>query len=111
MPGKYRVYKGANGKAYFQLKASNGQVILQSQGYASKSGATNGIESVRKNCQNDKCYERKTAKNGEHYFVLKSSNGQVIGQSETYKKPASMENGIASVKKHADTTSVDDETA
>ena len=109
MAGKYRVYKGSGGKTYFQLKASNGQVILQSQGYASKSGAMNGIESVRKNCKDDSCFDRKTAKNGDPYFVLKSKNGQVIGQSEMYKQPASMENGIASVKKNAGTTNIDDE--
>lgn len=109
MAGKYRVYKGSNGKTYFQLKASNGQVILQSQGYAKKATAMSGIESVRKNSKNDSAFDRKQAKNGEHYFVLKASNGQVIGQSETYKKPASMENGIDSVKKNAGTTTIDDE--
>ncbi|MDX1583603.1 MAG: YegP family protein [Thermoanaerobaculia bacterium] len=110
MAGKYRVYEGSGGKTYFQLKAPNGQVILQSQGYAKKASAMNGIESVRKNSKDDSSFDRKQAKNGEHYFVLKAKNGQVIAQSETYKKPASMENGIASVKKNAN-AAVSDETA
>ncbi len=36
------------GKYRFRLKASNGQVIAASQGYASKKSALEGIESVRK---------------------------------------------------------------
>ncbi|MDX1569177.1 MAG: YegP family protein [Xanthomonadales bacterium] len=111
MAGKYRLYTGNNGKFYFQLKAANGQVILQSQGYASKSSANNGIQSVQKNCGSDDRYERKVAKDGQHYFVLKASNGQVIGSSEMYKQQKSCENGVESVKKNGPTDKVDDDTA
>ena len=111
MAGKYRLYKGNNGKFYFQLKAANGQVILQSQGYAAKSGANNGIASVQKNCGDDSCFERKQAKDGQHYFNLKSTNGQVIGTSEMYKQQASCENGIASVKKNGPSEKIDDDSA
>ena len=43
----------------------------------------------------DARFERKVAKNGEPYFVLKAANGQIIGQSETYSGEAAMENGVA----------------
>jgi uncharacterized protein YegP (UPF0339 family) len=109
--GKYRLYKGKNDKFYFQLKAANGQVILQSQGYASKASAKNGIASVQKNCGTDECFERKVAKDGQHFFNLKSTNGQVIGSSEMYKAQASCENGVASVGKNGPSEKVDDETA
>ena len=46
---KFELKEGANGKTYFNLTATNGEVILSSQGYASKDGALNGIESVKKN--------------------------------------------------------------
>ncbi|MCB0638357.1 MAG: YegP family protein [Lewinella sp.] len=39
--------------------------------------------------------------------MLKASNGQVIGKGEMYSKAASMENGIASVKKNADSPTLD----
>ena len=99
--GKFEVYTDKGGKYRFRLKAGNGQTILASQGYASKSGCDNGIESVRKNCGDDSCYERLEAKNGDPYFNLKSTNGQVIGTSEQYSSASAMENGIASVKKNA----------
>jgi len=38
-----------NGKFYFNLKATNGQVIGSSQMYAGESGRDNGIESVKEN--------------------------------------------------------------
>lgn len=38
-----------NGKNYFNLKSTNGQVIGVSQMYASVSGMENGIESVKTN--------------------------------------------------------------
>jgi uncharacterized protein len=46
-------------------------------------------------------FEIKKAKDGQYYFHLKASNGQIILASEMYKEKASAENGIASVKKNA----------
>ena len=45
--GSFELKKAANGKYHFNLKAANGQVIAQSQMYASKATAMKGIESVR----------------------------------------------------------------
>jgi uncharacterized protein YegP (UPF0339 family) len=44
-------------------------------------------------------FEIKKAKDGQFYFHLKDSNGQIILASEMYKEKGSAENGIASVKK------------
>ena len=84
MAGKFETYTGKNGKHYFRLKAGNGEPILQSQGYKAKADCKNGIESVRRNSQDEKRFEAKTSSNDKHYFVLKASNGQVIGTSEMY---------------------------
>jgi len=108
MPGKFEIKTGRNGKFSFNLKASNGQVILSSETYDSRKGAEGGIASVKKNAGNDKRFERKTAKDGSPYFVLKAANGEPIGKSEMYKTKRSMENGIASVGKHAPDAPVTD---
>lgn len=47
--GKFELKKASNGKYHFTLLATNGQVIAQSQMYASRASALKGIESVRKN--------------------------------------------------------------
>ncbi len=99
--GKFVIKTDKSGKYRFNLKASNGQVILSSQGYSTKAACQNGIESVKKNSQNDAQFERLQAKDGSPYFNLKSTNGQIIGNSEMYKSASAMENGISSVKKNA----------
>lgn len=108
MSAKYEIKKSANGKFMFNLKAGNGEVILTSQMYEAKAGATQGIESARVNGPLDERYERKTSSKGEPFFNLKAANGQVIGHSEMYSSTSSMEGGIASVKKNAPTTTVAD---
>ncbi len=96
---KFEIFKSEkNGKFFFNLKARNGQVILQSQGYAAKSGAVNGIKSVQKNCGDDARFERKVAKNGKHHFNLLSGNKQIVGSSQMYASKASMEKGIKAVQ-------------
>jgi hypothetical protein len=108
--GKFEINTDKAGKFRFNLKADNGQVILSSQGYASKSGCDNGIDSVRTNSKSDGMFDRCSAKNGSPYFCLKSSNGQVIGNSEMYSSNSAMEKGIASVKKNAPKAKVVDNT-
>ena len=107
--GKFVIKKATNGEYYFNLKADNSQIILTSQMYSSKSACNNGIESVKNNCPDDSRYERKESVNKKHYFVLKSSNGQIIGNSEMYESKAGMENGIESVKKNGRSKTVVEE--
>lgn len=99
--GKFVVTTRKNGEFQFNLKATNGQVILTSEGYATKAACLNGIESVKKNAPIDARFEIKEAKNGKPYFNLKASNGQVIGASQMYSSEATMKAGIASVQKNA----------
>lgn len=87
-------------KFHFRLKAGNGEIIMQSQGYKDKAGAENGIASVGKNGTDEKNFEKKEASNGKFYFVLKAGNGQIIGQSQQYKTESGRNNGIASVGKN-----------
>lgn len=108
---KFVITNRTNGEFQFNLMASNGQVILSSEGYANKAGCQNGIESVRKNAISDDRFEVRTATNGKDYFVLKAGNGQVIGSSQMYGDHASCMNGIASVKTNAPKAIVEDKTA
>ncbi len=109
--GKFVVSTRKNGEYQFNLNAGNGQTILNSEGYGTKANCMNGIESVRKNSQDDSKFERKTSSNGKAYFNLKATNGQIVGSSEMYESTASMENGIASVKSNAPDATIDDQTA
>lgn len=59
--GKFVVKTAKDGSVYFRLVASNGETIVSSEMYKSKSWALNGIESVRKNAPDDVRYDRKKA--------------------------------------------------
>jgi len=109
--GKFVITTRKNGEFQFNLKAGNGQTILASEGYTTKAACLNGIESVKKNSQDDSRFDRLEAKNGKPYFNLKAGNGQIIGNSEMYESVASRDNGIESVKKNAPDAEVDDQSA
>ena len=99
--GKFVISKRKNDEFQFNLKAGNGQIILTSEGYTTRAACDNGIESVRKNSEDDSKYERKTAANGKFHFNLKAGNGQIIGSSQMYEAESGRENGIDSVKTNA----------
>lgn len=48
---KYQIFKDKADKFRFHLKAANGEIIAQSEGYESREGCLNGIDVV-KNCAN-----------------------------------------------------------
>ena len=100
MSGKFEIDKASNDQFIFRLKAGNGEIILQSQGYKDKPGCLNGIASVTENGTDASNFEKKEAANGKFYFVLKAGNGQIIGQSQQYKTESGRDNGIASVGKN-----------
>ena len=108
MPAKYELKKSKNDKVYFNLIAPNGEIVLSSQMYATKSSAQKGIRSVQMHCGEKNCYQSKTAKSGKAHFVLKSKNHRVIGTSQTYKSSASMTSGIKSVMKNGKARRIED---
>lgn len=99
--GKFEIKKRLNGEFQFNLKASNGEIILTSEGYTTKANCKKGIASVIKNSLDDTKFEHKESRNGKWFFNLKASNGQIIGTSEMYESTKSRDNGIISVKKNA----------
>lgn len=110
MAGKFELKAAKSGQFHFNLLASNGQVILQSEMYETKTSALNGIASIQKNAPEDGRYERLTSKSGKPYFTLKAGNHQIIGQSQQYESEAARDNGIESVKKNAPEAQVVDTT-
>lgn len=108
MAGWFELSKSSDGQFRFVLKAGNGEIILTSELYTTKSAAENGIASVRTNSPLDERYEKKTASNGKYHFNLKAANHQVIGSSQLYASEASRETGIASVKNNGTSQTVKD---
>ena len=107
--GKFVIKKRKNNQFYFNLKASNGEIILASEGYTTKTGCKKGIASVQVNAALVERFVKLTAKNGKPYFNLKARNSQVIGKSEMYESEKARQNGINSVMKNATSAIVIDE--
>ena len=108
MPAKFELKTAKNSQFFFNLKATNGEVILTSEMYKSKASAKNGIESVKTNAASDERFEKKTNSKGKPFFVLKAANHQVIGNSESYETEKARDGGIAAVKKAAPGAATDD---
>ena len=113
--GKFTI-RTVNSGIKFDLKATNGQVILTSEVYTTKAACRNGVESIMKNApvanvedQTVEGFETMTHpkfemyqdKAGEFRFRLKARNGEIIGVSEGYTSKANCVNGVESVKKNA----------
>lgn len=111
MAGTFEIFKDKAGEFRFRLKSGNGQVVLSSEGYSSKAGATNGAQSVEKNSTDSARFERSGSEAGKYRFVLKAANSQVIGTSQSYESEAARDNGVEAVARAAQGASVVDLTA
>lgn len=75
-----------------------GKTIIKSENYAQKASAKNGIESIKKNCQEDSRYELKESSNGKAFFNIKSTNGQIVGTSALFDSEAIRSSVISELK-------------
>ncbi len=86
----------------------DGKSILRSENYKEKRSAVNGIESVKKNCDNDARYELKTSSNGKFFFNLKAANGQIIGTSPMFASEADRQAAIDALKSKGASATVEE---
>jgi uncharacterized protein YegP (UPF0339 family) len=92
---KFAVFKGIDSKYYFNLRAANGEIVMQSQSYSARTSAVGGVGSVQTNGKIATRYELRETGAGQFYFVLKASNGAVIARGETYASKSNAQRGIA----------------
>lgn len=113
--GKY-VIKDTKSGMKFDLKTTNGEVILSSQSYHSLRSCKSGIASVARNApiaaledqtvenfELQKCpkFEVYADKAGEFRFRLKAKNGQIIGVGAGSKKKSGCLSVVESIRKNA----------
>lgn len=101
--GKYEVFQDRAKKFRFRLKASNGEVVLASQGYTKLATCVRGAISVQVNGSDASRFVRSKTKSGKFRFNLTAANNRVIGTSETYESERSLETGIRAVHKASPT--------
>ena len=107
--GTFVISKRTNGEFQFNLQDSNGQFLLRSEGYSAKANCDNGVESVKKNSQDESKFDAKISSNDKFYFNLKASNGQIIGTSGMFDTEADRTAGMAAVKSTAVDADIDNQ--
>lgn len=91
----FEVFPGADGEYRFHFTGGNHEIVLSSEGYERRVGALNGVLSVLHNGGFRDSYEIREASDGQHYFVLRAANGEIIGMSELYGSRSGADAGVA----------------
>ena len=93
-----------DGEYSWDLKASNGQILCQAEGFTSKKGCMNSIDSFKKNIE-EGTFKSVKDKNGNYCFKLYTPAGRVCAIGESYTSKTSAEsaaNSVASFYKNAE---------
>lgn len=106
--GKFIIKRNHNNEFQFYFVNKKGSIILTSGAYTRKLMCLKGIESVKRNSQDDMKFFRKTASNSQTYFNLKAFNGKIIAVSRLYKNKALREKGIELLKKNVQQANIED---
>lgn len=110
MPGTFHLRKAADGQFRFTLEAGNGQPLLISEPYPARSAALGGVEAVRRSVSWEAAFEPLPDEAGHPYFILRSTDGQLLGHSQSFASAAGCRLGIDSVRRHAPGAELADET-
>ncbi|MCM4168155.1 hypothetical protein KCTC52924_03711 [Arenibacter antarcticus] len=82
----------------FTLQSESGHNLLQSVPFSDKQKLEWTIATLKELILRHSSFERKTNYNGKFFFLLKDSDGKLIGNSMFYSSEAGMENGIKNIK-------------
>ena len=96
--GKYEVFPEEDEYKY-RLKANNGEILIVSNGYSSRPGAKNGIETLKRNVEGG-VTRIVTDKNGYSQFrIFNANESRLIVSGEFYKSKDRAESASNSVKR------------
>lgn len=90
-----------------QLFASNGELLLSSESYASATSANEAIANIRKNGL-DGNFIIDSDKKGRYFFKLRNAQKQTLCVGETYSQLSACQSAIESVRRFLKTAKVSD---
>ncbi|MBK6691314.1 MAG: DUF1508 domain-containing protein [Myxococcales bacterium] len=94
---RFELYRDAQNKARFRLRAANGELVLSSQAYASKASAHNGIASVVENGQDSLRFDLIEGDEGSVRIRLLALNGAIVAHGESYASRFNAERAVARI--------------
>lgn len=96
--GKWIIRTGDSGAYHFELRASNGEIMLVSGEYSTVAGAKNGISTYKKNIEAGNFAVVKT-KAGDYIFRLLNAQKRLLCVSSNYDTQINCENAVESTKR------------
>ncbi len=85
-------------KPFFALFSGNGKIILTSKSYESEQEMEEDIRYLKEEVKDRYSFETLVEANGKRlYFIVKTREGKLIGQSRMYVYDKNLEIGIKSV--------------
>lgn len=111
--GKWVVRKavaedGGEESYYFELRASNGQLLFTSEEYTTLNGAKTGIGTHKANIESGNIRPVIT-RNGDYVLKIYAGNGQLLCLGEHYSTKQLCQNAVESVKRFAETAEIVEE--
>ena len=95
---RFETFTGQDGQTYFRLRAKNGEIVLQSEGYSSKSAAEGGIDSVEANGVDATRYELVEGADDQYGFRIVALNGEIVARGEMYASKSNALRGAETVR-------------
>lgn len=91
---RFELWQGSQGEFAFHLQAANGEILLYSQTYETRTAALNGLLAVIANGTDEANYVTKQGQDHQHYVTLRARNHQVIASAEGYATAQSAKRAI-----------------
>ena len=107
--GKFVIIRESSGGFQFYLKAANGETLLSSDIYLTKTSCENGIFSVKNNLRDASKLVRRVMEDGKAYFNIKAINERIIGTSQIYENQLLMLAGLEAFKFYAPSAIIEDQ--
>ena len=107
--GKYEI-ESSNGEYSWDLKATNGQILCQAEGYTSKAGVMNSIEKFKQYVE-EGTFKAVKDKADHYQYKLYTKAGKLAAVGESYTSKASAQsaaNSVVSFYKLADIVDLDE---
>ena len=94
---------------FFELRASNGELLLASEEYTSHAGALKGIQTHKDNVEKGN-FRITVSKKGDYIFKLLNAKNTLLCTGANYKSLERCESAVASTKRFASTAILQEET-
>lgn len=94
---------------FFELRASNGELLLASEEYTSYAGAIKGIQTHKDNVKKGN-FRIVLSKKGDYIFKLLTAKNTLLCTGANYKSLERCESAVASTKRFAETAVLQEET-